>query len=300
MKQIFLVTILLLFFSPLAFAKLNVVTTISDLRAVAEEVGGEHVSVEGIAKGTQDPHFIEAKPSFMIKVSRADLLVSVGLDLEVGWLPSLMQGARNPKIAKGKSGFLEVGSLVQPIEVTTGKVSRAAGDVHPLGNPHVTLDPKRLGDIAVIISKRLGELDPGNAVQYERNAKSLQSRLITKSADWKARIERSGIKKIVSYHKTLSYFFDRFQISNEVILEPKPGLPPTSGHILNVIDLMKNQKISLILVENYFDPTVTNKIVKELPNIRIETVAVAVDGSPQVKTIDDLFEKLVASIEGKN
>ncbi|MBK8201688.1 MAG: zinc ABC transporter substrate-binding protein [Bdellovibrionales bacterium] len=276
------------------------VTTITDLRAVAEEVGGEHISVESIAKGTQDPHFIEAKPSFMIKVSQADLLVSVGLDLEVGWLPSLIQGARNPKIAKGQKGFLEVGSLVQPIEVTTGKISRAEGDVHPQGNPHVTLDPKRLGDIAGIISERLGELDPGNAAQYRKSAKSLQSRLIRQTVDWRARIERSGIKKIVSYHKTLSYFFDRFQISNAAILEPKPGLPPTSGHILNVIDLMKNQKISLILVENYFDPTVTNKIMKELPNVRTETVAVAVDGSPQVKTIDDLFEKLIASIEGKN
>lgn len=300
MKQIFLFTIFLIFASPLAFAKLNVVTTITDLRAVAEEVGGEHISVESIAKGTQDPHFIEAKPSFMTKVSRADLLISVGLDLEVGWLPSLMQGARNPKIARGQRGFLEVGSLVQPIEVTTGKISRVEGDVHPQGNPHVTLDPKRLGDIAGIISERLGELDPGNAAQYKKNAKSLQSRLMKKTVDWQARIERSGIRKIVSYHKTLSYFFDRFQISNAAILEPKPGLPPTSGHILNVVDLMKNQKISLILVENYFDPTVTNKIMKELPNIRTETVAVAVDGSPQVKTIDDLFEKLVASIEGKN
>lgn len=300
MKQIFLFTIFLIFSSPLAFAKLNVVTTITDLRAVAEEVGGEHISVESIAKGTQDPHFIEAKPSFMTKVSRADLLISVGLDLEVGWLPSLMQGARNPKIARGQRGFLEVGSLVQPIEVTTGKISRVEGDVHPQGNPHVTLDPKRLGDIAGIISERLGELDPGNAAQYKKNAKSLQSRLMKKTVDWQARIERSGIRKIVSYHKTLSYFFDRFQISNAAILEPKPGLPPTSGHILNVVDLMKNQKISLILVENYFDPTVTNKIMKELPNIRTETVAVAVDGSPQVKTIDDLFEKLVASIEGKN
>lgn len=300
MKHIFLVTVLLFFTSPLAFAKLNVVTTITDLRAVAEEVGGEHIFVESIAKGTQDPHFIEAKPSYMIKLSRADLLVSVGLDLEVGWLSSLMQGARNPKIAKGKKGFLEVGSLVQPIEVITGKISRASGDVHPLGNPHVTLDPLRLGQIAVIMSERLGELDPGNASQYQKNAKSLQSRLIKKTEDWQARIEKSGIKRIVSYHKTLSYFFDRFQISNEAILEPKPGIPPTSGHILNVIDLMKNKKISLILVENYFDPTVINKIVNELPNIRTETVAVAVDGSPQVKTIDDLFEKLVASIEGKN
>lgn len=297
--KLFIFTTLVFFSSPLSFAKLNVVTTITDLRAVAEEVGGEFISVESIAKGTQDPHFIEAKPSFMVKVSRADLLVSVGLDLEVGWLPSLIHGARNPKIVRGKMGFLEVGSLVQPIEVTTGKISRADGDVHPLGNPHVTLDPQRLGQIAVIMSERLGELDPENAAHYQKNAKSLQSRLIKKTEDWQARINRSGIKKIVSYHKTLSYFFDRFQISNEAILEPKPGLPPTTSHILNVIDLMKNQKISLILVENYFDPTVTKKMMKELPTIRTESVAVAVDGSPQVKKIDDLYEKLTAAIENK-
>lgn len=285
--------------SPQSYAKLNVVTSISDLRFIAGEVGGEHVTVESIAKGTQDPHFIEAKPSFMIKMSRADLLVVVGLGLETGWIPSLVQGSRNPKIKPGTRGYLEVGPLVQPIEVRTDKVSRAEGDVHPEGNPHVTLDPKRAGDIALALAKRLGELDPAHTATFMQNAKSLQTRLDNKTRDWQERINKSGQKKIVSYHKTLTYFFLRFNIENPAILEPKPGLPPTSGHILGVIDLMRREKISLILVENYFDPTVTKKIEQQLPSVRTRTIPVSVDGSPTTKTLDDLYEEIVTAIENK-
>lgn len=286
--------------SPQSYAKLNVVTSISDLRFIAGEVGGEQVTVESIAKGTQDPHFIEAKPSFMIKMSRADLLVVVGLGLETGWIPSLVQGSRNPKIKPGTRGYLEVGPLVQPIEVRTDKVSRAEGDVHPEGNPHVTLDPKRAGDIALALAKRLGELDPAHTATFMQNAKSLQTRLDNKTRNWQERINKSGQKKIVSYHKTLTYFFLRFNIENPAILEPKPGLPPTSGHILGVIDLMRREKISLILVENYFDPTVTKKIGQQLPSVRTRTIPVSVDGSPTTKTLDDLYEEIVTAIENKD
>jgi len=282
-----------------AFAKLNVIATVTDLRAIVAEVGGEFVSVESIAKGTQDPHYIEAKPSFMLKLNRADLVVAIGLDLEIGWLPSVVRGARNPRINPGQPGFLEVGPLVNPVDVLTGKVTRAEGDVHPFGNPHVTLDPLRAGEIAVKIAERLGQLDPGHASDYAKNAHTLKSRLEAQTKIWKTRIDQSGVKKVVSYHKTLTYFFQRFQIENPAILEPKPGIPPTSGHILEVIQLIRTQRIPLILVENYFDPTVTKKVRDELPAVRSQTVAVAVDGAPGVVKIDDLYEHLVKAIEGK-
>ena len=299
MKKNILLALICLLSTTSASAKLNVVTTLTDLRAIAAEVGGDLITVESIAKGTQDPHYIEAKPSFMVKASRADLMVSIGLDLEIGWLPSILNGARNPKIVTGSQGYLEVGPLVNPVEVITGNVTRSEGDVHPFGNPHVTLDPIRCGDIGVVIAERMGKLDTAHAGKFMENAKRLQARMVEKSKGWQARISKSGITKVVSYHKTLTYFFDRFHLENPAILEPKPGIPPTSGHIIDVINIMKEQNIQLILVENYFDPTVTNKIKQELPLIKAVTVPVAVDGAAQIHTIDDLFENLVSEIEKK-
>ncbi|HEY8279684.1 MAG TPA: metal ABC transporter substrate-binding protein [Bdellovibrionota bacterium] len=282
-----------------AFAKINVVTSIPDLAALTREVGGGEVEVESIARGSQDPHFIEAKPSYMLKVSKADLLVLVGLDLEVGWMPSLIQGARNPKVRSGEKGYLELGPELDPLDVPKGKVTRAEGDVHPNGNPHFWLDPLRMGRAAEILAKRLGELDPAHASDFQKRAKDFSEKMKNKVAAWKKRIDKTGVKKVVTYHKTLTYFFDRFGLENPAILEPKPGIPPTSGHIIEVIQLMKQQKIPLILVENYFDASVTKKIIGEVPGSRSAEVAVAVGGSESVKMIDDLYEQLVRAVEGK-
>jgi zinc/manganese transport system substrate-binding protein len=281
-----------------AFANLNVVTSTTDLAAITREVGGSEINVESISKGSQDPHFIEAKPSYMVKVSHADLLISVGLELEIGWIPPLVAGARNPKVSPGQKGFLEVGPEVQPLEVPHGKVTRAEGDVHPLGNPHVTMDPIRAGEIAGVIAERLGQLDSAHSAVFAANAKAFQARMKEKTAVWKSRIEKSGVRKAVSYHKTLTYFFDRFGIENPAILEPKPGIPPTSGHILEVIQTMKDQKIGLILVENFFDPSVTKKILSEMPSVRSVTVPVAVGGEAGIEKMDDLYETLVKAVTG--
>ncbi|HAZ14680.1 MAG: hypothetical protein A2X86_12540 [Bdellovibrionales bacterium GWA2_49_15] len=300
MKTCYIFTVLFLTtWSCITHAKLSVVTTTTDLRALTAEVGGEFITVDSIAKGTQDPHYIEAKPSFMIKVNRADLLVSIGLELEIGWLPNIIQGARNPKVQKWQRGNLEVGPMVEPLEVPTGNISRALGDVHPDGNPHVTLDPIRAGQIALFIAERLGELDSEHKETFVKNAQAIQTRLQEKTKVWQNKIDHSGIKKIVTYHKTLTYFLNRFHLENPAILEPKPGIPPTSGHIMAVIQLIKEQKISLILVENFFDPTVTEKIKNNVPTIRSATVAVAVDGAPNIATIDELFETLINTVCGR-
>jgi zinc/manganese transport system substrate-binding protein len=298
MKPSILIAILCLL-PGLAEAKLNVVTSIPDLAALAREVGGDAVNVESIAKGTQDPHFIEAKPSYMVKVSKADLLIVVGLELEVGWIPSLIQGARNPKVKSGEKGFLELGSGIEPLEVASGKISRSEGDVHPDGNPHFYLDPIRMGKAASIIAQRLGELDPAHAMEFRKRADSFADRMKAKTAAWKKRIEASGVKKIVTFHKTFTYFFDRFGLQNPITLEPKPGIPPTSGHIIDVIQTMKQQQIPLILVENYFDASTTKKITQEVPGSRAATVAVDVEGEGGIKTTDDLVEQIVKAIEGK-
>ncbi len=290
----------IIFFSSTALnAKIAVITTTTDLNALVTEVGGESVSSQSFCKGTQDPHFIEAKPSFMVKASRADLIVAIGLELEVGWLPSIIRGARNPKITVGNPGYFEVGSLVSPLGVSTGKLSRAQGDVHPEGNPHVTLDPVRAGQIAKAIAQRLGELDPTNKVNYIQRAEALDARLNAKTKVWGERIKKSGVSKIITYHKTLTYFLDRFQLENPTILEPLPGIPPTAKHTLEVIATAKAQKVPLIMVENFFDDAAAQRVAKDVPNLRVVSVAVAVEGNAKVKSIDDVYEHLVLTIEGK-
>jgi zinc/manganese transport system substrate-binding protein len=297
-SRLFLVSLVTL--SPIgAQAKLSIVTTTTDLRSIVESVGKSLVSVESISKGTQDPHFIEAKPSFMLKASRADLLVAIGLELEIGWLPSIVRGARNPKINVGQKGYFEVGPLVKTLEQPTGTVTRAEGDVHPFGNPHITLDPIRVGEISIKVAERLGELDSANAAAFKKNAQEFQAHLVSKTAEWQKRIAATGVKDIVTYHKTLTYFLNRFQISNPSILEPKPGIPPTTSHVLAVIQIIKEKKVPLILVENFFDPTITNKIKAEVPAIRAETVPVAVEGQPGIRSLEDLYEYLVKKVEGK-
>ncbi len=290
--------ILLLTGAP-AEAKLRVVTTVSDLASLSRELGGDAVEVESLAKGTQDPHFIEPKPSYMVKLGRADLLIAMGLDLEVGWLPSLILGARNPKVKAGEKGYLELGASLDPLEVARGKVSRAEGDVHPAGNPHFHLDPIRMAKAASLIADRLAELDPAHAPDFAARARAFTERMKGKTEAWKKRIEKSGVKRVVTYHKTLTYFFDRFGIENSAYLEPKPGIPPTGAHLLEVVRVMKDGRVPLILVENFFDASVTKKITGEVPGARAESVAVYVDGAPGIARIDDLLEQIVLAIEGK-
>lgn len=299
MKKYLLLSTLIFSSISVAQAKLAVVTTTPDLASIVSEIGGDDVKVSSVAKGTQDPHYIEAKPSYMLNVSRADLVVSVGLELEIGYLPPILQGARNPKVMPGSRGYLEAGSLIDPLEVPHGKVSRAEGDIHPLGNPHFMLDPIRAGEVAVGIAERMGEIDPSHAAQFKSKAQAIQSRLKAAVPKWQARIEKSGVKKIITYHKTLTYFLDRFHVQNPAILEPKPGIPPTAGHTLDVIGTIQSEKVPLILVENYFDPSVTNRIKESVPSVRVEVVPVSVEGAPGIKTVDDLFEKLVSAIERK-
>lgn len=298
MKTKILQILILSFSTSAAFAKTVVVTTTADLASVVKEVGGQEVEVESIAKGTQDPHFVEAKPSYMTKVARADLIVSIGLGLEAGWLPSILRGARNTKLTD-RQHQLEVGPLCNPIEVANGAVTRADGDVHPEGNPHVTLDPMRIITIAHKVADRLGELDSAHKKQFADNADVIDARLKKAFTDWKARLQKTGIKKVITYHKTLNYFLNAFAIDNPIDLEPKPGIPPTSKHILNVIQTIKEQNIKLILVENFFDESQAQRIKQDTPEVRVVAVPVSVGGEQGIDRIDQLFEKLVSVFEGK-
>jgi zinc/manganese transport system substrate-binding protein len=284
-------------FSLQAHAKLNVVATTTDIGAIVQAVGGDAISLSTIAKGSQDPHYIEAKPSYMVKLRDADLLVSNGLSLEIGWLPSLIRGSRNPKVNPGARGFLELGAFIEPIEKPTGSVSRAMGDVHPDGNPHFTLDPIRDGDLALKVADKLGDLDPSNKASYVSRAQAYKESLVKKTAEWQKRLDATGVKEVVTYHPSLDYFIDRFHLKVPINLEAKPGVPPTAQHILDVIDTVKKNKIKLILVDNFFDTKIADRVAKEAPGVRVESIGNAVDSAPGLKTTADVIEELVKAFE---
>lgn len=280
-----------------AQAKLNVVATTPDIGAILQAVGSDDISLEVIAKGTQDAHTIEAKPSYMVKISKADLVVLNGLALEVGWLPSLIQGGRNPKVNPGSKGYLDLGAAAEPIEIPAGSVSRASGDVHPEGNPHFTLDPIRVGKAAIVVADRLGELDSVHKAAFTERAKAFQKDLEARTPKWQERINASGIKKVVGYHKTLNYFFSRFSLEPVAYMEPKPGIPPTIAHILEVIDLIKRNNVKLILHENIFESKYADRLHAEVPSVKVAVVGAAVDSKPELKTNADVYEQLVKAIE---
>jgi len=286
-------------FATSAHAKLNVVATTSDIGALATAVGGADVNVETIAKGSQDPHFLEPKPSYMVKVRNADLVVSNGLSLESAWLPSLIQGGRNPKVNPGTQGYLELGGKIEPLEIPKGAVSRAAGDVHPDGNPHFMLDPVRVGQLAVVVAERLRELDPAHGADYSKRAQELKKDLETKTKDWQERIDKSGVKKVVAYHNDLLYFLERFGLKAAGFLEPKPGIPPTAQHLLDMATLIKNEKIGVILVENFFDTKIADRLASDVPSAKVKVVGIAVGSKPELKSAADVVNQLVSAIEGK-
>lgn len=279
-----------------AFAKIQIATTTTDLAALVRQVGQDQVEVFALGKGTQDPHQIEAKPSFMVKLRSADLVLAQGLELESAWLTPLIQGARNPKLL-AKTGVMELAAELEPIEIPKGSVSRAEGDVHPGGNPHFQLDPIRLGKAALLIAARLGDLMPAKKEFFIKNAEAYQKQMKDKTTAWQERLKKTGIKEVVTYHKTLSYFCDRFAISCLLQLEPKPGIPPTASHLLSVIEQMKTKKIKLVLIENLYEDSVGPKLKQAIPNVVVERVPVSVEGEPGISTNEQLIEKLVSVFE---
>ena len=286
-----------LFVASSAFAALKVVTTTTNLAALVEAVGGEHVEVYSLTKGNQDPHHMDAKPSFIMRASRADLVVSVGLELEIGWLPAMLSGARNPRIMPGQDGSLVLGDYVKPLEVPKGVVSRDQGDVHPDGNPHFMLDPVRVGNLALVVAKRLKVLDPKHGTYFEQKAQAFKSRMDEAAKVWANAIQKAGIKEIYTYHKTLSYFLQRMQVKAVGYIEPKPGVPPTASHVLSLIKAAKQKKVQLILVENLYETAIPKRIQKEVNGMKVSSVPVSVGGAAGVTSLDMLYESLVKSLQ---
>lgn len=290
--------LILLFLTSESFAgPLQVATTTEDLAYLVSEIGQNKVQVFAIAKGTQDPHQIEAKPTMMTKLSQVDLVITHGLELEESWIKPLIEGSRNLKIQQSANGYLELGPKLDPLEKLTGNVSRSEGDIHPDGNPHFQLDPIRMARAAVLIANRMAELDPPSAQDYRKSAAKISARLEGKTKDWTSRIRKSGQTEFVSYHKTFSYFASRFALKNGLQLEPKPGIPPSLSHTLDVIRQIKERKVKLVLIENYFADSVKDRLMQDLPQLIVKTVPVQVGGGADIKSTEDLIEYIIRLFE---
>jgi len=237
----------------LAQSKLNVVTTTEDLAALAREVGGDRILVDSIARGYQDPHFVEAKPSFILKLQKADVLIVVGRELEIGWLPPLQQQSRNAKVQVGAPGYLDASLGVRILEIPTGQITRAMGDVHPLGNPHYWMDPENGRLIAKGIADKLAEFRPNDRAYFDQRVADFSKRLGGALARWTALMAPYRGTKVVTYHRSFPNFADRFGLDIVGYVEPRPGIPPSPGHTFELIQEMKRLGVKLILVEPYFD-----------------------------------------------
>src|SRR5437867_6122619 len=243
-----------------AQSKLNVVTTTEDLAAIAREAGGDRITVESIARGYQDPHFVEAKPSFILKLQKADILILVGRELEIGWLPPLIQQSRNSKIQVGANGYLDASLKARILEIPQGQVTRAEGDVHPLGNPHYWLDPENGKIIAQEIFDALTRFRPNDRAYFEQRLNDFVNRLNEAEKRWAAMMAPYKGTKMVTYHRSFPNFADRFGLDIVGYVEPKPGIPPTPQHTLDLINQMKRDNVKLVLVEPYFDLKTPNAI----------------------------------------
>ena len=274
--------------------KLRVVTTTQDPAAITRAIGGERVSVTPLAKGYQDPHFLDAKPSYMLELHRADLVEAIGLDLEVGYLSSLLSGARNPKILPGQPGFLDLSTAVTPLEVSAS-ADRAQGDIHPSGNPHYWLDPENGRKMAKAIAGRLTALDPDGKEVFAANLAAFEKELDARLLVWKKRLAPLEGKPIVTFHSSWPYFARAFGIEVVAFVEPKPGIPPSANHTVEVIKRMEADGVKILLIENFYDARVPKLIASKTSGVVVQ-VPNSVAGADGVTTYFDLFDSITKSL----
>ncbi len=272
-----------------AASKLRVVATTEDLAALAREVGGDRVQVEAIARGYQDPHFVDPKPSFILKLSRADLLIFVGLQLEIGWLPPLITQSRNRRVQVGAPGYMDVSQYNQILDIPTGVITRAMGDVHPLGNPHYWLDPENGRRSARAIQARLAQLRPEDAAYFQQRFEDFSRRLAEAEKRWDQQMAPYRGTQVVSYHRSWPNFVKRFGLVVVGYVEPKPGIPPTPRHTLRLINQMRRDNIKLILVEPYFDLKTPESIARAT-GAEVLVLLPSVGGEREVTDYFKLFD----------
>ncbi len=279
-----------------ADSKLRIMTATTDLAALAQEIGGEKVDVESVARGYQDPHFVEAKPSFLLKLRHADLLIVVGLELEIGWLPPLISQSTNPKIQVGAPGYFDASRFAKILEIPTGQVTRAEGDVHPLGNPHYWLDPENGLRIAKGIRDKLSEMRSSDAAYFAQRYDSFEQRLKQADAKWLAEMKPYAGRKVVTYHRSWPNFAEHFGLNVVGYVEPRPGIPPSPQHTVELIGQMKRDGVKLILVEPYFDLKTPNAIARDT-GAQVVVLMPSVGGEKEITDYFKLFDYDIAKLK---
>jgi zinc/manganese transport system substrate-binding protein len=278
-----------------AIAGFRVVCSTEDIAAITREIGGDEIDLQMLARGYRDSHFMMAKPSLMVRLSRADMLIYQGMELEIGWLPLLIQGSRNPKIMVGQPGLLNASLAISPIEVPI-ELDRSMGDIHPFGNPHFQLDPMNGIKVAKLISDRLSQLLPESSEVFKSNLKRFSDKIRVRVKDWETRMKRFEGLKVVTYHRIWSYFFRRFGLKYGGTIEIKPGLPPTAKHLKTLVDHMKQNNIGLTIQANFYEDR-SSKFIGEHTEAKVLILPASVGGVEEVKSFFDLFEYLVSQFE---
>ena len=282
-----------------AWAPLKVVTTTENLAALAREVGGDKVTVVELAKGYQDPHQVEPKPSFILEVSRADALIAVGRELEIAWLPTLLASSRNAKVQVGANGYLYASQQVKILEIPTGQLTRAMGDVHPQGNPHYWLDPANGRVMAQAIRDKFSALAPADKATFDARFTDFSNRLAAAEKRWDATMAPLRGRKLVTYHNSWPNFMQRFGLNVIGYVEPKPGIPPPPQHIISLIGEMKAQGVKVIVVEPYFDKKTPQSIATQVGGTVIElapSVGAEKDITDYIKLFDFNVERIAAAL----
>lgn len=269
-------------------SRIRVVTTTTDLRSITELIGGDKVEVTSIAEGYQNPHFVDPKPSFIIKLSNADMFVTVGLDLETGWSPQLVVNSRNPKIQKGNEGYVDASAGISLMQIPTS-VNRGEGDIHIYGNPHYWLDPDNGKQIARNICDALERISPENKSLFEQNLAAFDIRIDSELKEWLAKMAPYKGSMIIAYHNEWCYFEHRFGLQILDFLEPKPGIPPTPSQLEKVINEVKNNHIKVIISSPYFTPT-SSDVVSHQTGAKTIVLATSVGGFDTIKDYFDLFD----------
>ncbi len=261
------ITLAIVLFAHSAWAKgkkIRVVTSTPDLAAITMAIGGEHVEVTSLARHTEDPHYVDPRPSHIVKLNKADLLVVNGLELEVGWLPGLVVQARNKNIQAGAQGYLDASSVVKLLQVPTQAIDRSQGDIHPGGNPHFTYDPRRALNIAAAVEKKLAALDPDHKKDYAKNNESFSSDLGTVIKTYEDKFAKlsSEQKQVVTYHASTIYISDWLGLKEVMQVEPKPGIAPNPKHIATVLTAMRKQNVHLIFQESFYPKKASQKLAQ--------------------------------------
>lgn len=278
-------------------AQVQIVTSVPDFAAIAQEIGGDKVEVISLAKGYQDPHFVDAKPIFVSKLNKADLLVYNGLEMEIGWLPILITGARNSDILAGNSigHYNASSSIKEKLEVHSGPVDRSMGDIHPGGNPHFMLDPRNAIPVARSIAARLIQIDPENAALYEENFNNFVSTIKLKISEWDSQLAPYKGTKVVTYHKLWAYFLKWTNFEEIGTIEPKPGIPPSPSHVADLIKRMEALDVKLVIAANYY-PQKTPQIIAQKTGATFLALPAMVEGREGINTYFEFIDALVAEI----